>query len=76
MPGVAPTLGAGAVAQGGVTAGMVVANTAMSGVKTYNSDVERMTANSADQAVRYLSEFFFKQGWIRKEQVRKARIAY
>jgi hypothetical protein len=35
-----------------------------------------MTANSADQVVRYLSEFFLKQGWIRKEQVRKARIAY
>jgi hypothetical protein len=76
MPGAAPTLGAGAVAQGGVTAGMVVANAAMSGAKTYSSDVERMTANSADQAVRYLSEFFLKQGWIRKEQVRKARIAY
>jgi hypothetical protein len=55
---------------------MVAANAAMSGVKTYGSDVERMTANSADQAVRYLSEFFLKHGWIRKEQVRKARIAY
>jgi len=76
MPGAAPTLGAGAVAQGGVTAGAVVANAAMSGTKTYNSDVERMTANSADQALRYLSEFFLKQGWVRKEQVRKARMAY
>ena len=76
MPGAAPTLGAGAVAQGGVTAGTVVVNAATSGLKTYNSDVERMTANSADQAVRYLSEFFLKQGWIRKEQARKARIAY
>ena len=76
MPGVAPSLGAGAVAQGGVTAGAVVVNAATSGLDTYSSDVERMTANSADQAVRYLSEFFLKQGWIRKEQVRKARIAY
>lgn len=76
MPGAAPTLGAGAAVQGGVTAGMVVANTAISGVKTYNSDVARMAAASGDQVVRYLSEFFAQQGWIRADQVRKARIAY
>jgi len=76
MPGAAPTLGAGAVAQGGVTAGMAVANATASGVKTYNSDVARMAAESGDQVARYLSEFFAKQGWIRPDQVRKARIAY
>ncbi|HEY2918125.1 MAG TPA: DUF4410 domain-containing protein [Candidatus Binatia bacterium] len=76
LPGAAPILGAGAVAQGGITAGAVVANAAVSGVKTYRSDVERMSANSADQVVRYLSEFFVKQGWIRADQVRKARMAY
>jgi hypothetical protein len=76
LPGAAPTLGAGAVAQGGITAGAVVANAAVSSVKTYHSDVERMSANSADQVVRYLSEFFVKQGWIRADQVRKARMAY
>jgi hypothetical protein len=76
LPGAAPTLAAGAVAQGGVTAGMVVANTAVSGVKTYKSDVARMAAASGDQVVRYLSEFFAKQGWIRADQVRKARKIY
>jgi len=76
MPGAAPTLGAGAAAQGGVTAGMAVANAAVSGVKTYKSDVARMAASSGDQAVRYLSEFFAKQGWIRADQVRKARMVY
>lgn len=76
LPGAAPMLGAGAVAQGGVTAGMVVANATVSGVKTYKSDVARMAAASGDQAVRYLSEFFAKQGWIRADQVRKARMAY
>jgi hypothetical protein len=74
--GAAPALGAGAVVQGGVTAGMVVANTAVSGVNTYNSEVARMAASSGDQVVRYLSDFFAKQGWIRPEQVRKARISY
>ena len=76
LPGAAPTLGAGAVAQGGVTAGMVVANATASGYKTYNSDVARMAAESGDQVARYLSEFFAKQGWIRPDQVRKARIVY
>ena len=76
LPGAAPTLGAGAVAQGGVTAGMVVANAAVSGVKTYKSDVARMAAASGDQVVRYLSEFFAQQGWIRPDQVRKARKVY
>jgi Domain of unknown function (DUF4410) len=76
MPGAAPILGAGAVVEGGVTAGMVAANAAVSGVKTYKSDVARMAAASGDQAARYLSEFFAKQGWIRPDQVRKARIVY
>jgi hypothetical protein len=35
-------------------------------VKSYRSDVERMAAASADEAVRYLSEFFVKQrGFVR-----------
>jgi hypothetical protein len=76
LPGAAPLLGAGAVVQGGVTAGMAVANAAVSGVKTYKSDVARMAAASGDQVARYLSEFFAKQGWIRPDQVRKARTVY
>ena len=76
LPGAAPMLGAGAVAQGGVTAGMVVANATVTGVKTYKSDVARMAAASGDQVARYLSEFFAEQGWIRPDQVRKARRIY
>jgi hypothetical protein len=76
LPGAAPLLGAGAVVQGGVTAGMVVGNAAVSGVKTYKSDVARMAAESGDQVARYLSEFFAKQGWIGADQVRKARVVY
>jgi hypothetical protein len=76
LPGAAPALGAGAVAAGGVTAGMVLANAAMSGVRVYKSDIARMAAASGDQVARYLSEFFAKQGWIRADQVRKARMVY
>ena len=76
MPGAAPSLAAGALAAGGVTAGMVATNAAVSGVTTYKSEVARMAASSGDQVVRYLSEFFAKQGWIRADQVRKARVVY
>ena len=46
LPGAAPMLGARTVAQGGVTAGMAVANVTVSGVKTYKSNVARMAAAS------------------------------
>jgi len=75
MPGAAVTMGAGAAAQGGVTAGMAVANAGVSGVRTYRSTVEAAAGRTADQAVAYLSEFFFKQGWIRVDQVHDAKIA-
>ena len=76
MPGAAATMVAGAAVSGGVTAEMVAANAAASGVKTYKSDVARMAADSGDQVARYLSDVFEKQGWIRPDQVRKARIIY
>ncbi len=73
MPGAAATMGAGAVVQGGVTAGMAATAAGAGAVKEYHSEIERMAAHSADQAVAYLSEFFAKQGWIRPDQVKKAR---
>lgn len=76
MPGAVPTLGAGAVVQGGVHAGSVITHATVSGVRTYHSEVARMAAASGDQIARYLSEFFAAQGWIRSDQVRKARLAY
>ncbi len=72
MPGAAATMGAGAVVTGGVTAGMAATAAGTGAVKEYHSEIERMAAHSADQAVAYLSEFFAKQGWIRPDQVKKA----
>jgi hypothetical protein len=72
MPGAALTLGAGAAAQGTVTAGVAGANVAKSGVTTYRSAMGQMTARSAEQAVTYLSEFFFIQGWIPQDKMIKA----
>lgn len=64
MPGAAVTMGAGAAAQGTVTAGMAVANVAATGVKAYRSEIANMATRSADKAVEYLSDIFARQGWI------------
>ncbi len=74
LPGAAATMGAGAAVTGGVTAGMAAVTAAEGAVKEYHSEVERMGGQSADQAVAYLSEFFAKQGWIRPDQVKKAKV--
>ena len=66
------TAGAGAAAQGGVTAGMAAANVGVGAVKSYRSAMGQMTARSAEQAVAYLSEFFSKQGWIVPDKVIRA----
>lgn len=72
MPGAAATMGAGAAAQGGATAGMAAANVAVGGIRTYRTAIEQMAAKSGKQAADYLSEFFGKQGWISPDRVEKA----
>jgi hypothetical protein len=74
MPGAAATMGAGAAVQGGITAGALAGSAAAGTFKEYHSEVERMAAHSADQAVAYLSQFFAKQGWIRPDQVKKPKL--
>ncbi|HEX9663066.1 MAG TPA: DUF4410 domain-containing protein [Candidatus Binatia bacterium] len=76
LPGAALTLPVGAAVQGGVSAGLLASSAVSSGFAVYRTDVSQMAASSADEAVRYLSEFFANQGWISPHQVRKARIAH
>jgi len=76
LPGAATTLPAGAAIQGGVTAGVIAGGAIGTGYEAYRTDVAQMARAAAEQSVRYLSEFFAKQGWIRADQVKKARIAH
>ena len=71
MPGAAVTMGAGAAAQGTVTAGMAAANVAATGFKGYRSQVDVMAKRTADRASDYLSRFFARQGWISPDKVTK-----
>ena len=76
MPGAAATVPAGAVVQGGITAGVIASGAIGTGYEAHRTDVAQMARATAEQSVRYLSEYFAKQGWIRADQVKKARIAY
>ncbi len=76
LPGAGATVPTGAVVQGGVTAGVIAGGVIGTGYEAYRTDVVQMAMFSAEQSVRYLSEFFAKQGWIGSDQVKKARIAY
>ena len=73
MPGAAVTMGAGAAAQGGVTAGMAAANVALGGVKTYRSETEQLAGRSGDKAAGFIADFASKQGWITQEQAKQAQ---
>ena len=76
MPGAVATAPAGAAAPAGVGIGLAAGNAVSTGLQGDLTSVQRMAVSSADQAVRYLSEFFARQGWISANQVRKPRIAY
>jgi len=71
MPGAAVTGGAGAAA-GAAVGAVVGVNAAIGAVKSYRSSMGAMTAKSAEQAVDFLSEYFFRHGWIRPGKVTHA----
>jgi Domain of unknown function (DUF4410) len=68
MPGALVTGGAG-VAAGAGAAAVVGTNAGIGAVKSHRSSMGNMTARSAQQAVDYLSEYFWRQGWISQDKV-------
>ena len=76
LPGAVVTLPAGAVIQGGLSTGLLASSAASSGISAYLSEMSQMANSSADEAVRYLSEFFAGHGWIARDQMTRARIAH
>jgi hypothetical protein len=76
MPGAVATTPAGAVAPPAMSVALTAGGAVNAGLNVHSSPVERMAVSNADQAVRYLSEFFASHGWIDAHQVKKARLAY
>jgi hypothetical protein len=72
FPGAVATAPAGIAAP--VTAGVGLAGSRA--ITSGPSDVAAMAAANADQAARYLSEFFARQGWVDAAKIKKARIGY
>jgi hypothetical protein len=73
MPGAAASLGASAAIEGPITATTLASSAAQTSYKEYRSQVERMSARSANEAARYLSQLFGEEGWIARDQVKKAK---
>ena len=69
MPGAIVTGPAGAAAAGGLTVSVAAANIGIGALKSYRSAMGQMTSRSAEQAVNFLSEYFFRHGWIRPGKV-------
>lgn len=74
MPGTFATAPVGAAAPVAVSVGMAAGSAVSAGMQADMSTVSLMAAASADQALRYLSEFFARQGWIDAAKIKKARI--
>ena len=72
MPGAIVTGPAGAAAAGGLTVGVAAANIGIGALKSYRSAMGQMTSRSVEQAVNFLSEYFFRHGWIRPGKVTHA----
>ena len=76
MPGAAATVPVSVAVPIGVSIGLSAGGVVAAGVNGKASDIGHMAAASADQVVRYLSEFFAKQGWISQDLIKRARISY
>jgi hypothetical protein len=76
MPGAVVTAPVAALVPFGVSVGLTAGSVVATGLNNNASDIARMAASSADEIVCYLSEFFAKLGWIKADQVMKARIRY
>lgn len=75
MPGAVATAPASAAAPLSVGVGIAATGAVSRGIQGDLTSAEQMAAATAEQAARFLSEFFARQGWIDAAQVRKARLA-
>jgi hypothetical protein len=76
IPGAVATAPIAAMSPLGVSVGLTAGSAVATRLNSHLSDVTQMAASSAAEAACYLSEFFAKLGWIRSDQMTKARIAY
>jgi hypothetical protein len=76
LPGAVATLLASIAAPVGVGVTLTAASGVSAGLTANSTEVSRMAAASADQAVRYLGDFFAKQGWINGNHMKPPRFAY
>jgi len=76
MPGAAVTMGAGAAAQGGATAGMAAANVALGGVKAYRSETAQLADRSGQKAAAFIAKFAVNENWITEDQAQSVEALF
>ena len=76
LPGVVATLPVGTLAPTGVGVSIAAGSAVSTRMNITPSQVTSMAASSAEQAVRFLFEFFSQQGWIEANRAKKAQIVH
>jgi hypothetical protein len=76
LPGAVATVPVSAAVPAGVGIAMAAGSAVGTGINITESQMTRMAAASADQVVRYLSDFFAQQGWIDNKQIKQPRFTY
>lgn len=73
LPGAVATVPVGAALPAGVSLGLAAGGAVASSMSASTSNVDGLTAASANKALRHLAGFFADQGWISSKQANAAR---
>ena len=74
LPGTALTMGAGALATGGVTVAGEAAAGGIAGGKAYLGRVNYLADKTADQVNAYLTHYFAQQGWVDPDKANAEKV--
>jgi hypothetical protein len=75
MPGVVPSLGAGELVLGPITAISAIEDAVSSGQKIYISQIDYLASETGDQVARYLSQYSAQEGWIPRSKAESVHLA-
>jgi hypothetical protein len=75
MPGLLPSMGAGELVLGPITAITMIEDAASSGQKIYASQIEYLAGKTADQVSNYVSQYAADNGWIPRSKAKPVKLA-
>jgi Domain of unknown function (DUF4410) len=75
MPGMAASMGFGALVLGPITALTAIEDALSSGQKIYSSQIEYLASETGDQVARYLSQYSAEEHWIPRSKAKSVHLA-